>query len=50
MGKMRQFRRAIRNSVGKPLLFHARDGYGAVLRGLHQSLLGLANGWHPYPP
>lgn len=36
MGKMRQFRRAIRNSVGKPLLFDARDGYGAVLRGLFE--------------
>jgi len=34
MGKMRQFRRAIRGCVGRPLLYHARDGYGAVLFGL----------------
>lgn len=36
MGKMRQFRREIKGCVGKPLLFHARDGYGAVLYGLFE--------------
>ncbi len=30
-GKMRQFRREIRGCVNRPLLYHAADGYGAVL-------------------
>lgn len=31
MGKMRQFRREIRSCPGKPLAFHMRSGYGAVV-------------------
>ena len=31
MGKMRQFKRAIRGCIGKPLLFDMRAGYGAAV-------------------
>jgi signal peptide peptidase SppA len=31
MGKMRQFRREIRSCPGKPLAFHMKSGYGAVV-------------------
>lgn len=33
MGKMRQFRRALRSAVGRPLAYQINDGYGAALAG-----------------
>jgi signal peptide peptidase SppA len=38
---MRDFRRAIRGCVNKPVLYHARDGYGAALMPM---LEGIARG------
>lgn len=41
MGKMRQFRRAVRASAGRPLAYQLRDGYGASMVAM---LEGMARG------